>query len=139
MSTGMAWTEVGGELLNIEVTIVPGKGNFTVTGKLGEVMQEKAESIQYSDYNIVIFNIEAQDLETGTFEKMEEIGSVEYGDWNMLGGIVSAAEVTRIKEYFTNDLKRLKEDEGNDVDDCSQIYISVLYCKGIYVWSGMVF
>jgi len=106
---------------------------------LGEVMQEKAESIQYSDYNIVIFNIEAQDLETGTFEKMEEIGSVEYGDWNMLGGIVSAAEVTRIKEYFTNDLKRLKEDEGNDVDDCSQIYISVLYCKGIYVWSGMVF
>ena len=44
MSTGMAWTEVGVELLNIEVTIVPGKGNFTVTGKLGEVMQESTRA-----------------------------------------------------------------------------------------------
>ena len=44
MSTGLAWTEVGGELLNIEVTIVPGKGNFTVTGKLGEVMQESTRA-----------------------------------------------------------------------------------------------
>ena len=40
MSTGLAWTEVGGELLNVEVSVVPGKGAFTVTGKLGEVMQE---------------------------------------------------------------------------------------------------
>ena len=44
MSTGLAWSEVGGELLNIEVTIVPGKGNFTVTGKLGEVMQESTRA-----------------------------------------------------------------------------------------------
>ena len=44
ISTGLAWTEVGGELLNIEVTIVPGKGNFTVTGKLGEVMQESTRA-----------------------------------------------------------------------------------------------
>lgn len=44
MSTGLAWTEVGGELLTIEVLIVPGKGNFTVTGKLGEVMQESTQA-----------------------------------------------------------------------------------------------
>lgn len=44
MSTGLAWTEVGGELLTVEVSIVPGKGNFTVTGKLGEVMQESAQA-----------------------------------------------------------------------------------------------
>lgn len=43
-ATGLAWTEVGGELLTIEVSIVPGKGNFTVTGKLGEVMQESAHA-----------------------------------------------------------------------------------------------
>ena len=43
-ATGLAWTEVGGELLSIEVSIVPGKGNFTVTGKLGEVMQESAQA-----------------------------------------------------------------------------------------------
>lgn len=44
IATGLAWTEVGGELLTIEVTVVPGKGNFTITGKLGEVMQESAQA-----------------------------------------------------------------------------------------------
>ena len=44
MSTGLAWTEVGGELLNVEVSIVPGKGTFTVTGKLGEVIQESTRA-----------------------------------------------------------------------------------------------
>ncbi|MGH7892737.1 MAG: endopeptidase La, partial [Thermodesulfobacteriota bacterium] len=44
ISTGLAWTEVGGELLTIEVSVVPGKGNFTVTGKLGEVMQESTQA-----------------------------------------------------------------------------------------------
>ncbi|MGD0843157.1 MAG: endopeptidase La [Geobacteraceae bacterium] len=42
--TGLAWTEVGGELLNIEVTVLPGKGKLTITGKLGEVMQESAQA-----------------------------------------------------------------------------------------------
>ena len=41
---GLAWTEVGGELLTIEVSILPGKGKLTVTGKLGEVMQESAQA-----------------------------------------------------------------------------------------------
>lgn len=44
IAMGLAWTEVGGELLTIEVSIVPGKGTFTVTGKLGEVMQESAQA-----------------------------------------------------------------------------------------------
>src|SRR5690606_10685438 len=38
--TGLAWTEVGGELLTIEAVAVPGKGKTTFTGKLGDVMQE---------------------------------------------------------------------------------------------------
>jgi ATP-dependent Lon protease len=42
--TGLAWTEVGGELLNIEVAVLPGKGKLTVTGKLGDVMQESAHA-----------------------------------------------------------------------------------------------
>jgi ATP-dependent Lon protease len=44
MVTGLAWTESGGELLNIEVAVLPGKGKLTITGKLGEVMQESAQA-----------------------------------------------------------------------------------------------
>jgi ATP-dependent Lon protease len=43
-ATGLAWTEVGGEILPIEVTLMPGKGRLTLTGKLGEVMQESAQA-----------------------------------------------------------------------------------------------
>jgi len=43
-ATGLAWTEVGGEILPIEVTLMPGKGRLTLTGKLGEVMQESAHA-----------------------------------------------------------------------------------------------
>ncbi len=41
---GMAWTEVGGDLLAIEATVVPGKGKFTVTGQLGDVMKESCSA-----------------------------------------------------------------------------------------------
>ncbi|MFT4257608.1 MAG: endopeptidase La [Pseudoxanthomonas sp.] len=40
--TGLAWTEVGGDLLQIEVALVPGKGGVTLTGQLGDVMKESA-------------------------------------------------------------------------------------------------
>jgi len=42
--TGLAWTEVGGSILSTEVTIVDGKGKLTLTGKLGDVMQESAQA-----------------------------------------------------------------------------------------------
>ncbi|MBK8323885.1 MAG: endopeptidase La [Betaproteobacteria bacterium] len=42
--TGLAWTEVGGELLTVEAVKVPGKGNTVTTGKLGEVMQESIKA-----------------------------------------------------------------------------------------------
>jgi len=44
VATGLAWTDVGGELLQTETTIMPGKGNLVLTGKLGEVMQESAQA-----------------------------------------------------------------------------------------------
>jgi ATP-dependent Lon protease len=44
VATGLAWTEAGGELLIVEVAIMPGSGKLTVTGKLGEVMQESAHA-----------------------------------------------------------------------------------------------
>jgi ATP-dependent Lon protease len=42
--TGLAWTMTGGEILTTEVLVMPGKGNLTLTGKLGEVMQESARA-----------------------------------------------------------------------------------------------
>ena len=42
--TGLAWTEVGGELLSIEAITLPGKGRITITGKLGDVMQESVQA-----------------------------------------------------------------------------------------------
>ena len=42
--TGLAWTEVGGELLTIEAAVLPGKGKTTTTGKLGDVMQESIQA-----------------------------------------------------------------------------------------------
>lgn len=43
-TTGLAWTEVGGELLTIEAVLIPGQGKMTITGKLGEVMQESVQA-----------------------------------------------------------------------------------------------
>ncbi len=42
--TGLAWTEVGGELLSIEAVVVPGRGKLLITGKLGDVMQESVQA-----------------------------------------------------------------------------------------------
>jgi ATP-dependent Lon protease len=42
--TGLAWTEVGGSILSTEATVVDGKGKLTLTGKLGDVMQESAQA-----------------------------------------------------------------------------------------------
>lgn len=42
--TGLAWTEVGGEILQIEVNIMPGKGKMTLTGQLGDVMKESVQA-----------------------------------------------------------------------------------------------
>ncbi|HEX7409871.1 MAG TPA: endopeptidase La [Candidatus Binatia bacterium] len=44
VATGLAWTELGGELLAIEVTVMPGKGKLIITGRLGDVMQESAQA-----------------------------------------------------------------------------------------------
>ncbi len=44
VTTGLAWTEVGGELLSVEAVMLPGKGRMRMTGKLGDVMQESVEA-----------------------------------------------------------------------------------------------
>jgi ATP-dependent Lon protease len=46
IATGLAWTEVGGEMLSIEAVMLPGKGKVTSTGKLGEVMKESIQAAE---------------------------------------------------------------------------------------------
>ena len=47
MTTGLAWTEVGGELLQVEAVRVPGKGKVSATGKLGDVMKESIQAAEF--------------------------------------------------------------------------------------------
>ena len=51
--TGLAWTEVGGEILKIETAVMPGKGKMQITGKLGDVMQESVKAAKsYIDLKV---------------------------------------------------------------------------------------
>jgi ATP-dependent Lon protease len=60
VATGLAWTEVGGEILHTEVVTSPGKGILTLTGKLGDVMQESARAaLSYVRSRSAMFGIES--------------------------------------------------------------------------------
>jgi ATP-dependent Lon protease len=63
--TGLAWTELGGELLTVEATVLPGKGKLMITGKLGEVMQESAQAaMSYVRSRAEALGLEKRFLET---------------------------------------------------------------------------
>ncbi|MBW2073112.1 MAG: endopeptidase La, partial [Deltaproteobacteria bacterium] len=67
LAIGLAWTEVGGELLGIETAIMPGKGGLTITGKLGEVMQESAQAA----LSYVRSRAEAFELDPEFYQKLD--------------------------------------------------------------------
>jgi ATP-dependent Lon protease len=59
LTNGMAWTEVGGDLLVVEVSVVPGRGKFLVTGQLGDVMKESASAaMSYIRSRAVLFGLD---------------------------------------------------------------------------------
>ncbi len=65
ITRGLAWTEMGGDTLSIEVTVMPGKGKFQVTGRIGEVMQESASAaMSYIRSKTEILGIEPDCYET---------------------------------------------------------------------------
>jgi ATP-dependent Lon protease len=65
VATGLAWTAVGGEILFVEVSLSPGKGNLTVTGNLGDVMKESASLA----YEYLKAHASQLKLENEVFEK----------------------------------------------------------------------
>jgi ATP-dependent Lon protease len=65
--TGLAWTEVGGELLRIESALVAGKGKFTYTGQLGDVMQESIQAAM----TVVRSRAEALGIEADFYQKYD--------------------------------------------------------------------
>ncbi|MBU1161678.1 MAG: endopeptidase La, partial [Proteobacteria bacterium] len=64
LSTGLAWTQAGGEVLYVEASLIDGKGELIVTGQIGEVMQESARAaLSYTRANLVSFGIKKNILE----------------------------------------------------------------------------
>jgi ATP-dependent Lon protease len=64
VATGMAWTAGGGDILTIEVTVLPGKGTMMLTGQLGDVMQESAQAaMSYLRSRADDFDIQAEEFE----------------------------------------------------------------------------
>ncbi len=97
VSTGLAWTEVGGELLSIEAVTVPGKGRMTITGKLGDVMQESVQAAK--SY------VRSRSIEIGiippTFEKTDIHIHVPEGATPKDGPSAGVAMVTSIVSVLT--------------------------------------
>jgi len=57
--TGLAWTSTGGDILTVEATLMPGRGNLILTGQLGEVMKESAQAVlSYARSNAKLLNID---------------------------------------------------------------------------------
>lgn len=67
LTLGLAWTPNGGELLPVEVALVPGKGNLTLTGQLGEVMQESAQAA----VTYLRARADMLDVDPETFDKLD--------------------------------------------------------------------
>jgi ATP-dependent Lon protease len=64
VATGLAWTEAGGDLVQVEVTLMPGKGTLVLTGRLGETMEESARAaLSYARAHAAELGIEETDFE----------------------------------------------------------------------------
>jgi ATP-dependent Lon protease len=97
VTTGLAWTEVGGELLTIEAVSLPGKGKVTATGKLGDVMRESVQAAEsYTRSRSIAFGIPPT-----LFEKKDIHVHVPEGATPKDGPSAGVAMVTSIVSVLT--------------------------------------
>jgi ATP-dependent Lon protease len=97
VTTGLAWTEVGGELLSIEAVTLPGKGKVTATGKLGDVMRESVQAAEsYVKSRSFVFGIPPT-----VFEKKDIHVHVPEGATPKDGPSAGVAMVTSIVSVLT--------------------------------------
>jgi ATP-dependent Lon protease len=97
VSTGLAWTEVGGELLSVEAVTLPGKGRMTTTGKLGDVMQESVQAAK----SFVRSRSAALGIMPTTFEKIDIHIHVPEGATPKDGPSAGVAMVSSIVSVLT--------------------------------------
>ncbi len=97
VTTGLAWTEVGGELLTIEAVTLPGKGRVTATGKLGDVMKESVQAAEsYVKSRSMVFGIKPT-----IFDKKDIHVHVPEGATPKDGPSAGVAMVTSIVSVLT--------------------------------------
>src|SRR5271157_5589027 len=97
ITTGLAWTEVGGELLTIEAVTLPGKGRVTATGKLGDVMKESVQAAE----SFVKSRSHAFGIRPTIFEKKDIHVHVPEGATPKDGPSAGVAMVTSIVSVLT--------------------------------------
>ncbi|MCW4153445.1 endopeptidase La [Vreelandella janggokensis] len=95
--TGLAWTSVGGELLNIESVVTPGKGRINKTGSLGDVMKESVSAAQ----TVVRARAQAYGIDAERFEKEDLHIHVPEGATPKDGPSAGVAMVTAIVSAYT--------------------------------------
>lgn len=97
VTTGLAWTEVGGDILFIEAVDMPGKGKVTQTGKLGDVMKESIETA----YSVVRAHSKELGISAETFEKTDVHVHVPEGATPKDGPSAGIAMFTTLVSVFT--------------------------------------